>query len=115
MRVPLHFINEEKAVGVKQGGGSISHVMTEIDIVCLPKDLPEYIQVDMLEVDLDETVHLSDLVLPEGVQIYSLLHGGEESQPVASIHTQKGSASDEAEDAAVEAASEEAKEDGEDK
>jgi large subunit ribosomal protein L25 len=115
MRVPLHFINEEKAVGVKQGGGSISHVMTEIDIVCLPKDLPEYIQVDMLEVDLDETIHLSDLVLPEGVQIYSLLHGGEESQPVASIHTQKGSASDEAEDAAVEAASEEAKEDGEDK
>ena len=118
MRVPLHFINEDKAVGVKQGGGSISHVMTEIDIVCLPKDLPEYIQVDMLEVDLDETIHLSDLVLPEGVQIYSLLHGGEESQPVASIHTQKGSASDEAEDAAAEEAAvegEEAAKDGDSK
>ncbi len=104
MRVPIHFINEEKAVGVKQGGGVVSHVMTEIDIVCLPKDLPEYIQVDMSGVNLDETVHLSDLVLPEGVQIYSLLHGGEDSQPVAAIHAPKASVADDAEDAAVEAA-----------
>jgi large subunit ribosomal protein L25 len=107
MRVPIHFINEDKAVGVKQGGGVVSHVMTEIDIVCLPKDLPEFIQVDMLEVDLDETVHISQLVLPEGVQIYSLLHGGDDSQPVAAIHTPKASAADDAEDAATEAAAEE--------
>ena len=115
MRVPLHFINEDKAVGVKQGGGVVSHTLTEIDIVCLPKDLPEFIEVDMLEVELDQTVHLSDLVLPEGVQLYALLHGGDDSLPVAAIHAPKGSAADEAEDAAAEAAAEgeEAKEDGE--
>jgi large subunit ribosomal protein L25 len=101
MRVPIHFINEEKAAGVKNGGGVVSHVMTEVDIVCLPKDLPEYIQVDMLEVELDEAVHMSDLVLPEGVQLYSTLHGGDDSLPVAAIHTPKASAADDAEDAAA--------------
>ncbi|MEM6998717.1 MAG: 50S ribosomal protein L25/general stress protein Ctc [Pseudomonadota bacterium] len=106
MRVPLHYINEDKAIGVKQGGGVISHTLTEVDIVCLPKDLPEYIEVDMLEVELDQTVHISELVLPEGAQLYSLLHGGEGSQPVATIHTPKASAADEAEDAAAEAAAE---------
>lgn len=126
MRVPLHFINEDKAIGVKQGGGVISHVITEIEVVCLPKDLPEYLEVDMLEVNLDETVHISDLVMPEGVQIYSLLHGGEDTQPVAAIHEPKASAADDAEDAAAEAAAEageeaaeeageEAKDDGESK
>lgn len=89
MRVPLHFINEDKAKGVKEGGGVVSHTLTEIDIVCLPKDLPEFIEVDMLEVGLDETVHLSDLVMPENVQLYSLLHGGDDTQSVAAIHTPK--------------------------
>ena len=106
MRVPIHYINEEKAVGVKQSGGVISHVMTEIDVVCLPKDLPEYIQVDMLEVELDQTVHLSDLVLPEGVQLYSVLHGGDDTLPVAAIHSPKASAADAEEDAAAEASEE---------
>ena len=86
MRVPLHFINEEKCIGVKKDGGAISHMMTDLEIVCLPKDLPEYIEVDMLEVELDQTVHLSELKLPEGVQIYSILHGGEDSLPVAAVH-----------------------------
>lgn len=117
MRVPLHFINEEKAAGVKQGGGVVSHTLTEVDIVCLPKDLPEFIEVDMLEVELDQTIHLSDLVLPEGVQLYALLHGGDDSLPVAAIHAPKASAADEAEDAAAaeEAAAEgeEAKDDSE--
>ncbi len=113
MRVPIHFINEDKAKGVKEGGGVISHVMTEIDIVCLPKDLPEYIQVDMLEVGLDETVHINQLVLPEGVQIYSLLHGGDDSQPVAAIHAPKASAADDAEDAAAEEAAAEGVVEGE--
>ena len=112
MRVPLHFINEDKAAGVKQGGGIISHTLTELDIVCLPKDLPEYIEVDMLEVALDQTVHLSDLVLPEGVQIYSLLHGGDDSLPVAAIHAPKGSTADEAGTSEGDAEGEEAK-DGE--
>jgi len=106
MRVPLHFINEEKAKGVKEGGGVISHTLTEVDVVCLPKDLPEYIEVDMLEVTLDQTVHVSDLVLPEGVQLYSLLHGGDASLSVAAIHAPKASSADAAEDAAAEAADE---------
>ena len=112
MRVPLHFINEDKAAGVKQGGGIISHTLTELDIVCLPKDLPEYIEVDMLEVALDQTVHLSDLVLPEGVQLYSVLHGGDDSLPVAAIHAPKGSTADEAGTSEGDAEGEEAK-DGE--
>lgn len=113
MRVPIHFINEEIAVGVKESGGVVSHVMTEIDVVCLPKDLPEYIQVDMAEVAIDETVHLSNLVLPEGVQLYTLLHGGDDSQPVAAIHAPKAVAADDAEDAAAEEAAAEGDAEGE--
>jgi len=89
MRIPLHYINEEKCAGVKNDGGVISHLMTDIDIVCLPKDLPEFIEVDMLEVNLNDTLHLSDLKLPEGVEIHSLLHGGDAAQPVASVHAPK--------------------------
>ena len=101
MRIPLHYINEEKCSGVKNEGGIISHLMTDIDIVCLPKDLPEYIEVDMLEVNLNDTLHVSDLKVPEGVEIHSLLHGGDAAQPVASVHAPKVAASDEAEDAAA--------------
>jgi large subunit ribosomal protein L25 len=104
MRVPLHYMNEEACVGVKQGGGVISHLMTELDVVCLPKDLPEFIEVDMLEVALGDTIHLSDLKMPEGVQIYSLLHGGDESQSVASVHTPKIVVEEEPEEAAEEGA-----------
>ena len=87
MRVPLHFINEESCVGVKTGGGVISHIMTDLEISCLPKDLPEFIEVDLAELELNESVHLADLKLPEGVEIYALVHGGDDSQPVASVHT----------------------------
>ncbi|MFL2555361.1 MAG: 50S ribosomal protein L25/general stress protein Ctc [Gammaproteobacteria bacterium] len=100
MKIPLHFINEDKCVGVKQDGGVISHVITEVEIACLPKDLPEYIEVDMLEIVLNQTIHLSDIQLPDGVQISSLLHGGDDTQPVASVHIPKVSAADEAADEA---------------
>ncbi len=89
MRIPLHYINEDKCDGVKNDGGVVSHLMTDIDIVCLPRDLPEFIEVDMLEVKLNDTLHLSDLKLPEGVDIHSLLHGGDAAQPVASVHAPK--------------------------
>jgi large subunit ribosomal protein L25 len=85
MRVPLHFVNEEKCVGVKTGGGVISHIMTELEISCFPKNLPEYIEVDMLEIDVGEAIHLGDIQLPEGVEIYALLHGGDAAQSVASV------------------------------
>jgi large subunit ribosomal protein L25 len=86
MRVPLHFINEDRCVGVKTGGGVISHIMTDIEVTCLPKDLPEYIEVDLLNLDLGDTIHLVDLVLPEGVENHALTHGGDETQSVASVH-----------------------------
>jgi large subunit ribosomal protein L25 len=86
MRVPIHFINEEKCIGVKQSGGVISHVITELEISCLPKDLPEYIEVDLENVDVGDTIHLGDLVFPEGVESYTLQHGGDPSASVVSVN-----------------------------
>jgi large subunit ribosomal protein L25 len=76
MEVPLHFLGQDVCLGVKQDGGIISHFMTEIDVTCLPQDLPEYLTVDLSEVRLNQTKHLSDITLPEGVSITSLAHGG---------------------------------------
>lgn len=89
MRVPLHFINETTCIGVKTGGGVISHVMNELEISCLPKDLPEYIEVDMAEIDLGEGIHLADLKMPEGAEIAALMHGGDASQIVVTVHLPK--------------------------
>ena len=89
MRVPIHFINEEHCVGVKSGGGLISHMLTELEIPCLPKDLPEYIEVDVRALELGEAVHLSDLVMPEGAAITALQHGGDGSRPVVSVQMPK--------------------------
>ena len=100
MRVPLHFINEEMCIGVKQDGGVISHLMAEVEIVCLPKDLPEFLDIDMSEVGINETLQLKDIKLPEGIEIYSLLHGGDDAQPIVSVHIPKVSAADEAAEAA---------------
>ena len=86
IRVPLHFINEAKCIGVKQGGGVISHIMNELEISCLPKDLPEYIEVDLENINVGDAVHLGELQLPEGVESYSLLHGGDADQPVVTVH-----------------------------
>ena len=86
MRIPIHFTNEAQCIGVKQEGGVISHIMSELEITCLPKNLPEYIEVDMLDVKLGDAVHLGELKLPEGVEIYALTHGGDREQPVASVH-----------------------------
>ncbi|KTT49496.1 50S ribosomal protein L25 [Pseudomonas oryzihabitans] len=82
--VPLHFMNQETSVGVKQQGGEILHTINEVEVSCVPKDLPEFIEVDMAKVELDQTVHLSDLKLPAGVELVSLAHGSD--LPVASIH-----------------------------
>jgi large subunit ribosomal protein L25 len=74
MHVPLHFIGEDKAPGVKVDKGVVSHLLTEIEIRCLPKDLPEFIEVDLSELKLGESVHLSELKLPAGVEAVALLH-----------------------------------------
>jgi large subunit ribosomal protein L25 len=90
MRVPIHFINEATCHAVKNEGGSVSHLMSEIEVLCLPKDLPEYIVVDLAEVKLGATVHLSELQLPEGVRSAVIAHGGDPMMPVVAIHAPKG-------------------------
>ena len=71
MKVPLHFVNEELSPAVKTQGAVVSHVMTEIDIACLPKDLPEFIEVDLSELDTTHSLHVSGVKLPPGVAIVS--------------------------------------------
>jgi large subunit ribosomal protein L25 len=83
MMVPLHFINEGSSKGVK-AGGQASHTLTEVEITCLPKDLPEFIAVDMAEMELGDILHLSELPLPEGV---ALAHAPDPDVPVVIIHT----------------------------
>ncbi|MED6344433.1 MAG: 50S ribosomal protein L25/general stress protein Ctc [Pseudomonadota bacterium] len=88
-RVPLNFINEDICVGVKLGGGLIAHTMTDIEVSCLPKDLPESIDVDMAEVDVGQIVHLSDLTLPNAVESVSLSQGADYDLTVATVNKQK--------------------------
>ena len=99
MRAPLHFEGEDIAPGVKQEGGIVSHLMTEVDITCLPKDLPEYLVADVSQLNLGDSVHLSDLPLPEGVEITSFTHGGQDLA-VVSIVTVRGGAEEEEVEAA---------------
>lgn len=89
MHVPLHFINEEDCRG-NRAGGIVTHLLVEVEVGCLPKDLPEYIEVDMASLDVGDSVHLSELVLPEGVHIMALAHNPDNDQPVVSVlHPQK--------------------------
>lgn len=78
IKVPLHFIGEEDAPGVRLQGGIVSHQLTEVDISCLPSRLPEYLEVDVSQLKLHDSVHLSDIPLPEGVEITALTHGGDD-------------------------------------
>ena len=95
MHVPLHFIGEDIAPGVKLQGGNVSHHTIDVEISCLPKDLPEYIEVDISELKVGDAVHLSDLKLTEGVTIVALTHGAEYDQAVASIHLPRGAKEEE--------------------
>lgn len=94
-RVPLHFINEATSKGVKMQGGVVSHNMTDLEITCLPGDLPEFIEVDFTDVEVGQTIHISDLTLPKGVESIALNHGADHDLAVANIHKPKGVAEDE--------------------
>ncbi|MGB5211399.1 MAG: 50S ribosomal protein L25/general stress protein Ctc [Gammaproteobacteria bacterium] len=87
VRVPVHFVNEEKAFGVKQEGGVVAHLMNEIEVECLPKHLPEFIALDIENMKLDEMIMLSEIKVPEGVVIVDLSHGDDDDQdqPVVAI------------------------------
>jgi large subunit ribosomal protein L25 len=84
MNVPLHFINEDVSVGVKKGG-VVNHSMSDVEVICLPKDLPEYLEVNMVGVDIGSALHLSDIVLPEGIEITALQYGAEHDHPIVQI------------------------------
>jgi large subunit ribosomal protein L25 len=86
MTVPIHFLNEETAIGVKQGGGTVAHLITEVEVTCLPANLPEYLEIDLGELELDQTLFLSHLPLPEGVEMPELAQGEENDRGVVSIH-----------------------------
>ncbi|MBB5322729.1 50S ribosomal protein L25/general stress protein Ctc [Marinobacter oulmenensis] len=99
VNVPLHFLNEETAPAVKLEGGVVSHQITEVEVICLPQDLPEFIEIDLTDIAMDQVVHLSDLQMPKGVRIAALQQGEDHDQPVLSIHQPKGAKADDAEDA----------------
>lgn len=94
VHVPLHFINEDKCDGVKNGGGIVQHQATDIEVQCLPGNIPEFIEVDMLSVGLGEIVHISDLQLPEGVVSTALALGEDHDLAIASVIAPRGAKAD---------------------
>ena len=100
MHIPLHFTNEDACVGVK-AGGLISHLMTAVDISCKAKDLPEYLELDVAALDVGNSIHLSEIQLPAGVEIPSLALGPDHDLPVVSVHMPRGAATEEEESAEV--------------
>ncbi len=90
VHVPLHFINEATSIGGKKGG-IVTHSMVYVEVLCLPSALPEYLEVDLAGLDIGETIHLSNVVLPAGIEIVVLAQGPEHDLPVASMMASKAS------------------------
>lgn len=84
MHVPLHFIGADDAPGVKDAGGMVSHIMSDVEVSCLPDNLPEFIEIDLSSMQLNQILHLSDIKLPNGVEIVALTH--DDDKPVVSVH-----------------------------
>lgn len=106
MRVPVHLVGADVAPGIKEDGGIMSQILNDIEIVCLATDLPEYIEADVSEMAMGATVHISDLKLPEGVELVHAVHEGEaDDSAVASVIAPKSaSASSESAEAGEEGA-----------
>ena len=85
VQVPIHFINEDKSPGVSEGG-LVAHSLSEVEIACLPGDLPEFIEADLSGLALNDIFHLSDLKLPKGAEVVELSHGEGHDHAVASVH-----------------------------
>lgn len=87
MEIPLHFVNADVCPGVKSGGGTVQHIRNELEILCLPDDLPQYIEVDLVNMELNDTLHVNELVMPKGVEpVAKLKH---ENPAVVSVHVPK--------------------------
>ncbi|HWT27909.1 MAG TPA: 50S ribosomal protein L25/general stress protein Ctc [Methylophilaceae bacterium] len=93
VKVPLHFVNEEVGPGVKLGGGIVTHILTEADVSCLAKDLPEFIEVDLGNAEVGQTIHLSEIKIAKGIEFVQLAHGNDAA--VATITKPRGAATDE--------------------
>jgi len=102
MKVPLHFINADIAPGVKVSGGMVSHIINELDVACLPKDLPEFVEVDLKELAAGHSIHISNLTMPAGVESVALNKGDDRS--VATIIIPRAVAAEEEAVVAVSAA-----------
>jgi large subunit ribosomal protein L25 len=87
--VPIHFENEDIAVGVKTGGGVLSFVLTSVEITALPADIPEFISVDLLNLEVGSSISLSDIKMPKGVQITALIHDSNHDTAVVTCHLPK--------------------------
>ena len=101
VNVPLHLTGTEAAPGVKIGGGIVTHTVTEVEINCLPKDLPEYIEVDVSELELGQSLHLSDIKLPKGAELVQLLQGEEHDVAIVAVQSTRGAADDTGTEAAA--------------
>ncbi len=84
MNVPIHFLGGDKAPGAKDAGGLVSHIMSDVEVSCFPDDLPEYLELDISNMQLNDILHLSDIPLPKGVELVALLHDNNKS--VVSVH-----------------------------
>ncbi len=93
VHVPLHFINEHTGIGGKRGGVA-THSMADVEVLCLPASLPDFIEVDLATLDVGHSIHLSELKLPVGVQIVELTHGADHDLPVVSMLASKTAAED---------------------
>ena len=109
MNVPLHFINADECPGTKEGG-LVTHSISEVEVACLPKDLPEFLEVDCSTLELDHSLHMSDITVPAGVEIVELSHGADHDQPIAGCHMTRGAQDEDDEDAAAAVAPEAAAE-----
>ena len=92
VHVPLHFLNQDTCVGVKQQGGRVGHLQTEVEVICLPRHLPEYIEVDIADLELGHSLHLSSIVMPERVRLVSLMQGDEHDLPIVNVFMPRAAA-----------------------
>jgi len=112
IHVPLHFNGEETAPGVK-AGGLVNHIINEVEIECLPKDIPEFIEVDIAALEMGESVHLTEITMPKGVTLTALSHGDENHDTaIVSIHQPKVVKEETEEEAAPAAAADDAPSEG---
>ena len=92
IRVPVHYLNQDTCVGVKLEGGELAIMATELEVACLPADLPEYLEVDLKDVHIGTTLHISDVKLPKGVEVPALALGHDHDQPIANVHKSRAEA-----------------------